>query len=66
LEQLHPVGCFAWCLRDRLDQFGAPVEQAHAVVCAMGFAQCSVRDETVDEGSACSFGVIVDAVVERQ
>jgi hypothetical protein len=62
----HDVRALAVGLGDRLDELGAAVDQADAVVGAVRGRQGAVRDEPVDQGAPSGLGVVVDAVAVRQ
>src|SRR3954465_5578217 len=66
LRSPYDVGSLARRLRDRLDQLGAAVDQADAVVGAMGQTKRAVRHELVDERSPPLLGVVVNTVVIGQ
>src|SRR3954447_11433549 len=62
----YDVGALAPRLGDRLDQLGAAVDEADAVVGAVGQAQGPVGDELVHERPAPLLGVVVNTIVIGQ
>ena len=60
-----PVGVLAVALGDGLDELGAAVEQAGAVVGGVAGGQRAVGDQRLEQRAALLLGVVVHAVGER-